>query len=776
MISVFVFVLLNAYFVDGCFYDPIFLPDRMITTDNHCSAIYGIENGQIEILVSSPGCGRYYSLALDRRHIGFKLINAQGLQSPGLYDLMTGSIRQLYDFCSKTGQVSFSNTGSIAFTVGSELIILDNSGERRFDLGTYANLAPISPDGRYVVYNDEQDDLWIMALKERVRKCITVDLDGGFCYPKWSPNSSYLVFSSLQGHIYVYDLFKGQVYHIGEGMSPDWSPDNQYLIYHRVDTDGMSMNGSELYLSRYDGKEQIRLTATPDIHEMDPTFCDDSSTVCYHTYDRREICLGKIENRTLVYEKTIFRSSRPVPFTNHEFKITNGARDSIDVPYFHQVYDVPDWFNGHWACAPTSAIMAIAYYNKLPHWNCWCSSPYGHTSNFGRYLCELYHYREIDYDLQAQDPSGNWASGGYGYMWAGTNRPYTHMAPFLSNHDIVSWRDVSPTFAETIAELSAGYPYGMCVGLTASGHLVLGVGQVLDWHTLIFNDPYGNKNTTGYPSYDGKYARYDWPGYNNGYENLDYVYWCVGAQGDWEPMADTIVDDLQFADGFYLHNEPPSSMVFWRDVLTGYNGHAWWTYTTAATYEDTCYAIWTPVLSTLGDYNLYAYIPSSHASAAEARYHINTVAGSTMVVIDQSNYSDEWVSLGMFGFIQGSAYVRLGDATGTQGQHIVFDAMKWEYIGPGVEENKTATQPVSVMLKSNPVKRFITLNIGITRQSRINVTLFDITGRCVYNEKDISLNSSREILVDISHLPPGVYMLRTAVEHQEKFNKCIIVK
>jgi len=32
-----------------------------------------------------------------------------------------------------------------------------------------------------------------------------------------------------------------------------------------------------------------------------------------------------------------------------------------DVPYVHQVYDTPDWHNGNWSCAPTTAIMTIAY-------------------------------------------------------------------------------------------------------------------------------------------------------------------------------------------------------------------------------------------------------------------------------------------------------------------------------------------------------------------------------------------------------------------------------
>ena len=775
MMNILFFILLNPYFVDGFFAHPVLLDDHLIATDNHYSALYQISDEKMDTLVSSPGSGRYFSISPDRQYIGFKLINKQGLQCPGLYDLLTGEIRSLHDFCTRVGQVSFTENGKIAFTIGTELIVKEDLNENRYNLGTYANIAPISPDGQYVVYNDDHDDLWVLMLKNMDRKCITAKLEGGFFWPKWSSNSRLIVFSSLHGHIYVYSLPEEKVYQIGEGTSPTWSSDNKFLLYHRSITDDMVLIGSDLYLARYDGKERFKLTSTSGIHEMDPVFCNDDNTICYHTYDQREICLGKIEDNRLIHQKNIYKCEKFLEYALPQFTLTCGSRDSIDVPYYHQVYDVPDWFNGHWACAPTTAIMAIAYYNKLPYWNCWCSNPSGHTSHFGRYLCELYHYREVDYNLQAQDPSGNWASGGYGYMWSGSNRPYTHMAPFLSNHDIVSWRDITPTFAETIAEVNAGYPYGMCVGLTASGHLVLAVGQVLDWHTLIFNDPYGNKNTAGYPSYDGKYSRYDWPGYNNGYENLNNVYWCVGAQSDWEPLTDTIVDDLQFNDGFYLHTEPPSSMVYWRDVLTGYNGHAWWTYTTAATYQDTCYAVWTPVLTGLADYNLYAYIPESYANATAARYHINTYAGSTIVIIDQSSYSDEWVLLGMFGFMS-DAYVRLGDATGIQGQYIAFDAVKWEYLGPGIEEMETSPLQAAVTLAKNPVRGYIELNICGTIGARLDIVLYDITGRCVCDRHEILNGGTEKIVCDIGYLSSGVYILMTSMNGQETFNKCIIVR
>ena len=775
--SLLILLLFSYYCPDGYFLNPQVLDDHIVVTDNHCSAIYEIHNTKMTRLITGPGCGRYFSVSPDRGIIGLKLIKENGQQIPALYDRLSEQLIVLHEAQYQVGQVSFSNEGTIAFTIGSELLVMESKDSRKYDLGTYANLAPISPDGKYVVYNDDQDQLWLLEFGTGEKTCITKQGEAGFFYPEWSSNTERIVYSSLDGELNVFDLSNGQTYYLGVGASPCWSADGQYVVFHRIETNGHTITGADLYLAKYDASEQVRLTYTELVFEMDPEFYDHDQKLVYHTFDRREIFIAEFQKKMLLNHEMVYTLARPIKMTDFDHYAYPQARDSIDVPYLHQVYDSPDWFNGHWACAPTTAMMAIAYYNRLPQWDCWCSSPYGHTSHFGRYMCEVYHYREVDYTWQAQDPSGNWASGGYGYMWSGSNRPYTHMAPYLNNHNMTSWRDDSPTFAETIAEVNAGYPYGMCVGLTGAGHLVLAIGQVLNWHTLIFNDPYGNKNTAGYPSYDGKYARYDWPGYNNGYENLNNVYWCVGAQGYWEPATDTIVDDLQFADGFYLHTDPPSSMVYWRDVLTGYNGHMWWTYTTAANNLDTCYAIWTPVLTELGDYYVYAYIPDTNATATAARYYIYFAAGTTSVVIDQSSYADEWVLLGMYVFSTGYGYVYLGDATGTQGQRIAFDALRWIYLGPGVEEEKSSSMNSLITLVSNPIKERIVLNIHGTGKQKLQVTLYDIMGCCVYKSKtDIFDPGLHEMKIDVSHLPSGVYILKTLISGREIISKCVILK
>jgi hypothetical protein len=298
------------------------------------------------------------------------------------------------------------------------------------------------------------------------------------------------------------------------------------------------------------------------------------------------------------------------------------------------------------------------------------------------------------------------------------------------------------------------------VGLTSAGHLILAVGWVSNQRTLIFNDPYGNKNTPGYPSYDGKYARYDWPGYNHGYQNLNQVHWCRGARGSWPPPIDTVVDDLQIRYpgepyGFYMHTQSPSTMRFYRDNLAGYNGHFWWTYTTAS--ADTCYVTWTPRLSSAGNYEVLVYIPSINATA-NARYRVYYAGGNRTVIVNQNNYSNQWVSLGTFLFNTTGGYVYLGDATGTPMQRIAFDAVRWNFVGQLVEEKKTEITDKMFLLNSI-VKNTIELRFSNTKNGKFEVSIFNITGSLVYSiTKNMSVGESIH-KIDVSCIPPGVYFM-----------------
>ncbi|MEM4160608.1 MAG: C39 family peptidase [Thermoplasmata archaeon] len=227
------------------------------------------------------------------------------------------------------------------------------------------------------------------------------------------------------------------------------------------------------------------------------------------------------------------------------FSQNAGAAVTIqNVPYIHQVYDTPDWFNGHWACGATSAMMAIAYYGILPHWDCNVSVPYPHVSHWGRYICEIYTYNGYTYNIGSADPSGNIAYGGYGYItqnhWEDTKG---HMAEYFVKHGLGSSVDWSPTWAELKAEIDAGHPVVLLTSLTNAGHYVLAVGYYSNQYSVIVNDPYGNKNQ-GYMNYNGAYVTYDWPGYNYGNANLNTVHCFIYARGT-PPSPDSTPPQIQ---------------------------------------------------------------------------------------------------------------------------------------------------------------------------------------------------------------------------------------
>ena len=55
--------------------------------------------------------------------------------------------------------------------------------------------------------------------------------------------------------------------------------------------------------------------------------------------------------------------------------------------------------------------------------------------------------------------------------------------------------------------------------------------------------------------------------------------------------------------------------------------------------------------------------------------------------------------------------------------------------------------------------------------------LYNIAGCCVYDaEKDISAGNAQEVLIDVSQLPSGIYILKTLINGREIISKCVILK
>ncbi len=452
---------------------------------------------------------------------------------------------------------------------------------------------------------------------------------------------------------------------IGDGffvkISHSCVPDVQFSEVAFIDDDGV------LHM----------LTNTANFHENHFHICADGINAAFSTLPHGDVykCAfnrteKKLENRTLVIEGT----KCPQVCTN---TAATAAKMDIWVPYMHQKWDTPDWFPGGWSCGPSSCLMAVQKYSILPVHTITCSSPTVHTHDFGWYVPTEYTFNGYTYDILGVAPSETWVPGAHGFIcreYGGA--VWAYMVTFLQQHLLSSWQ-AGTAYSTFTAEIDAGYPVVASTSTLGYGHIQCFRGHFYN-HAIIANDPYGNANISGWGTRrDGECVYYDWPGYDNGYSELGVSQLIVARHSFSYATPDTIVDD--FSTGFTLSG--PSQ--YWRAWIGGYNAHAFYT-TTVASGTDENYCTWRPNLPCTGDYEVFTYIPNSNATATAANYQIHHTGGTSSIVVNQSLYSNAWVSLGTYN-CDGASYVYIGDVTGTAGQKLATDAMRFGFRGTPID-------------------------------------------------------------------------------------------
>lgn len=666
---------------DGYFSNTIETKAGLVLIANKQNDIFLLENNNLRTLVSAPGCGRYIQLSPDSLSIGFKYIYKDGSQQPAIINLITKQIIFLHNKASLCGQPTFDANGNIFFTVGNELKVVQNGKLKTYSLPLYVNFIAVSHNGNLVAFADDDHGIYLFNLTSLQLKLITPPAS---FYPAFSFDDHYLAYGSNPNLVYVYDIIHDTTLGHVDMAGFKWSPIDNKLIGIHSFAKNFEILKSDVWQVRVPEMTIEEITNSTSFESSVNYDCKGNIRITYLT-EYAVIKLTRDKKTQELFKTQNLEQSSLYPNANTKADVTVPGT----VPYVHQVYDTPSWHSGYGSCAPTTSIMALAYYNRLPKWS--VTVDHGktwdpHINDYGSYVADRYRFNEWYYQETADDYSGNTSYGGYGYMWTGSYSPNSRMKNYIQNHYLTSnqYWTTSCTYSATTSEIDNGYVHPICCYLTSSGHLVLAIGYKTGQHTLIFNDPYGNKNTPGYPSYDGAYTYYDWPGYNNGYVNLDangnygYVAWTVAARGTQPVYSDTIIDDNHFNHGFFMNNvNNGSHMRYFRDFNTGFGGHSWYTLGEASG-SDICFCTWTPTIQQNGYFNVKAFIPSQGSNTTNAKYKIFHANGVDSIIINQNTHRNQWVDLGTYYFTSsGQKYVYLGDVTGITGDSIAFDCVKF---------------------------------------------------------------------------------------------------
>jgi hypothetical protein len=135
-----------------------------------------------------------------------------------------------------------------------------------------------------------------------------------------------------------------------------------------------------------------------------------------------------------------------------------------------------------------------------------------------------------------------------------------------------------------------------------------------------------------------------------------------------------IVDDR---DANFARGGDASS---WRFEAEGYNGSLTWSKNNDKVRPNYNWGRWYPALQR-GRYEVFVYIPERFSTSAYVIYWVSHADGFSKRIVDQSRYSNQWVSLGAYNFRGNNQdYLSMADVTYEPrlSRLIAWDAVKWE--------------------------------------------------------------------------------------------------
>jgi len=150
-----------------------YVENTIIASNYYEDEVYLIKEGKSELIISSPGAGRFTDFDWQNLRFSFKEIDIENnLQRPAIYLLNQIRIIYLDNYATRVGQPSFSKNDDVAYFYENSLIVknLKNGGEKKIAFNFFSNRAPISPDGNYVVVKNDNDELILFNLSSGQRQ------------------------------------------------------------------------------------------------------------------------------------------------------------------------------------------------------------------------------------------------------------------------------------------------------------------------------------------------------------------------------------------------------------------------------------------------------------------------------------------------------------------------------------------------------------------------------------------------------------------------------
>ncbi|MFC1682585.1 TolB family protein [Candidatus Zixiibacteriota bacterium] len=243
-------------------------------------------SGQVETITEEVAAGYRFAWSADGRQIAYKATvdPAAALKAVKLVDLRTGQITPLSQQSTDVGVPSLLPDGRFGFTFEGAFLIVDAEGRVLETIPDIAsNVATVSHDGQWILYNDRQDRIWAHHLTDGERFQATPD-GRRFFNPVWSPTEPVAIVNELGGSFHLLDLQGANLLPLDNGNHYVWSADGRSILYDVTEDDGYNITAADIYVINRDGTGRAALTATAQELEMYPS-CSRTDRIAFSQPD-----------------------------------------------------------------------------------------------------------------------------------------------------------------------------------------------------------------------------------------------------------------------------------------------------------------------------------------------------------------------------------------------------------------------------------------------------------------------------------------------------------
>src|ERR1035441_9774592 len=240
--------------------------------------------GQRDVVSGTPNTGYFASISPDKRYVCFKDFQVVGnarLQVPMLYDIAAKNQVPLDKPAPAAGNPVASARGQIAYTVGSQLVVL-NSDLSRFmdaDLGALVNVLAFSPDGGRLAFSDPSETIAWIDLGTGTRRTRPAAGVHGY-QPRFSPDGQGLLARSSNDEITAAHLSTGVTRSFGRAQAAGWL-DGDTVALVRKTVAHFAVSHTDVVKGKLSDGSTTRLLTRPGNAEVDRKSVVEESNVDY---------------------------------------------------------------------------------------------------------------------------------------------------------------------------------------------------------------------------------------------------------------------------------------------------------------------------------------------------------------------------------------------------------------------------------------------------------------------------------------------------------------